>query len=67
MLTFHNTILTYLFAYKLLANTKQHQQKEEKEEEKNENDTNSSSMNTLRHKTYVEMPNLSKNKRNRRR
>jgi len=34
MLTFHNTILTYLFAYKLLANTKQHQQREEEKKEK---------------------------------
>jgi hypothetical protein len=46
MLTFHNTILTYLFAYKLIANTKQHQQKKEE-------DINSNAMSTLIHQTHI--------------
>jgi len=52
MLTFHNTILTYLFAYKLIANTKQHQQNKKEEDEKKK-DTNSNAMSTLKHQTHI--------------
>ncbi len=47
MLTFHSTILTHLFAYKLTANTKQHQQKKEKTR-------NSNAMSTLIHQTHIQ-------------